>query len=293
MDQITSCLIGNPVSHSISDIMFEHFGRYFNMNYKHLKFSVQKNNLKAAMDGLRAFGICGANITLPYKTEVIRYLDELDPISTKIGAVNTVTSSGARLRGYNTDCYGAMAAIDNHLKMVTKKDTAVIFGAGGAARAIAYGLLQKAGGVVIFNRRADSKQSLKLQQDFRNIGNGVVVLPLQKDDSLINELVSANYIINATSVGMVPKSRDSIISDSDLRRVDKRVNVSTKYFFDAVFNPYTTRFLSLGNEYGAATCPGIYMMIYQGLLAFRLWTGKKVPESMVESMANELKTVLT
>lgn len=117
---IHTCLIGDPVSHSVSDIMFKYYAEISGIEpYLHLKFRVKSDdprNLQIAIEALRVLGMRGANITLPYKIDVIRYLDEIDQVAARIGDVNTVVNTGDRLSGHNTDSNGALLAIERHMK---------------------------------------------------------------------------------------------------------------------------------------------------------------------------------
>ncbi len=292
--QITTCLIGDPVEHSISDIMFQQFAKLMGIeNYIHLKFRVVKSNPKNLENALKAisiFGIAGANITLPYKETAIQYLDEVDKTVHFVGAVNTIVNRKGKLVGYNTDGYGAIKAIETKLRPIRKTDTIVIFGAGGAARAI-IGNLPKISRLILLSRVSDSKQSEKLKRDFARHKLKIESRFLS-DHNIISTVAEANFVINATPVGMYPKVGTSLINENHLNSVGKD-KIKKVMFFDVVFNPFETKFLQLAKQYGAKTCPGIYMMIYQGIQAFKLWTGKKVPERHVEKIAKMLRKVIS
>jgi len=292
-NQTVTCLLGDPVEHSVSDVMFQYFGKLTGIeNYNHLKFKVSKTNpenLKITMQAISILGIVGANITLPYKEEVIKYLDKVDKTAWLTGAVNTVVNRREKLIGYNTDGPAAIRAIETKLRPIKSFDKIVIFGAGGAARAI-IGSLPKVSCITVLNRASDLKRTKKLKKEFARHGIEVETKPLtEKNITLAIE--KAHFVINATPVGMYPKSGNSLIHKHCLDKIGKSA-IENKEFFDAVFNPFETKFLKLAKQYGARICPGIYMMIYQGIRAFKLWTGRNVPEEKVEEVRNILQKVI-
>lgn len=292
-NQIITCLIGDPVEHSVSDAMFQYFAKLTGVeNYNHLKFKVVRTNsenLEIAMKGISVFGITGTNITLPYKESAIRYLDTVDKTVRLVGAVNTVVNKKGELIGYNTDGHGAIKAIETKLRPLKSIDKVVVLGAGGAARAI-IGSLPKVCCLILLSRVSDSDRAKKLKKDFAK-QNIKVEVKLLTNQNIISAIKEADFVINATPVGMYPKSDDSLINKSHLNSISKSV-IKNMMFFDAVFNPFETKFLRLAKQYGAKTCPGIYMMIHQGIQAFKLWTGRKVPEESVEKIAKLLRKAI-
>ncbi len=292
-NQVVTCLIGDPVEHSVSDIMFQNFAELTGIeNYNHLKFKIPKKNpenLKIAIKGISVFGIAGANITLPYKESAIEYLDAVEKTVKLAGAVNTVVNRKGKLIGYNTDGHGAIKAIETKLRPIRKTDKIVILGAGGAARAI-IGSMPKVSRLILLSRYSDSNRAEKLKKDFAK-HNFRVETKLLTDQNIISTIEETNFVINVTPVGMYPKSNNSLINKSHLNSIDESV-IRNVMFFDAVFNPFETKLLQLAKQCGAKTCPGIYMMIYQGIKAFELWTGKKVPEESVEKFAKFLQKAI-
>jgi len=167
--QTITCLIGDPVEHSVSDVMFCRFAELIGVeNYSHLKFRVAKTNLANLSNVLKAIpilGISGVNITLPYKESVMQYLDSVDKAAQFVGAINTIVNRNGKLIGYNTDGVGAVSAIKKKLKPIKSTHKIVIFGAGGASRAI-IGSLPKVSKIVLLIRAADSKRVEKLKKRF-------------------------------------------------------------------------------------------------------------------------------
>ncbi len=176
--QIVTCLLGNPVEHSVSDSMFAYFSKISGLkNYKHLKLKIPKTKLKIATISLIVFDFFGANITLPFKESIIKFLDNLDVNSKNIGAVNTIVNKNGKLFGYNTDYMGAMKSIENKLGKIQKTDKVLIFGAGGASRAIIYGLLKKTNLITILIKKSDLNKIKRIQKSFnKNIKYGYLFI---------------------------------------------------------------------------------------------------------------------
>lgn len=292
--QLITCLIGDPVDHSVSDVMFAYFAKKTGiLNYHHLKLyipHVDAHSIERAMSGLTALHFKGANITLPYKQDVMMHLDEIEQDAKRVGAVNTIVNSDGRLVGYNTDGWGAIRSIESKLRSFTNNDEVLVFGAGGAARAI-IGSLPVVSKITIVNRADGRSQSEKVREDFREVGLQLFCEDYS-DDKVVSLLEAATYVVNATPVGMFPLVDQSVVDESIFLRLKDQVDFSQKYFFDAVFNPYETLFLQVAKKYGASTCPGIYMMIYQGIRAFELWTGRRFPEDEVENVRNLLQLTI-
>jgi len=293
-NQILTCLIGDPVEHSVSDVMFQYFANIVGLsNYKHVKLHVKRKNvqsLKNAINGLVSLSFRGANVTLPYKQEVIQYLDFIDKSAQQVGAVNTITIKDGKLRGYNTDMYGAVKSIETKLRKIRKSDNILVLGAGGAARAV-IGSLPKVSKISVLSIFSNKEAMKKFQHDFLKIGIQLNTDSIN-DQKLVDAVKDADFIINTTPVGMYPKVDGSVLKKKHFDILKRDVVFSNKYFFDAVFNPFETEFLKLAKKYGSKTCPGIYMMINQGMKAFNLWTGKIIPSNKVESIKKLLQSEL-
>ncbi len=291
---IVTCLIGDPVEHSVSPHLFGYFAQQCGLNeYAHVKFRVDSKkheNIRKAIEAIRTLNIAGCNVTLPYKLDVIPLIDVLDETAQAMGAVNTIVNRNSKLEGYNTDGIGAIRTIEKKLARIDKEDSILVLGAGGAARAILYEVLKRTGNVTVLNRSNDRLR--RLHSDFQkldlNFKTGVF-----SPDNLIKGMADAKFVINATSVGMSPGDQYSPIPEKVFETVNKDSQIKNKLFFDAIFNPYETRFLELPKtKYGAKVCSGLYMMIYQGVKAFQLWTGKEVSEEIVEKAHDLLKNIL-
>lgn len=259
-------LIGDPVEHSLSPVMHNAAFQFLGLKYIYLCLRVRPEGLKRAVDGVKSLGILGFNVTIPHKVSVMTYLDEIDPIAKDIGAVNTVVNRDERLVGYNTDGLGGLRALSEAGVTLTGKKV-VLLGAGGAARALSFSIVPLAGLLVILNRTETKAVALasNLRRRFvKKIRGG----PLTRG-ALFTEMADADVLINSTSVGMHPK-REECVVDEDL--LHSRMAV-----FDAVYNPLETRLLREAKNVGAKTVDGLSMLVHQGALAFKIWTGVTPP----------------
>ena len=268
-----TALLGSPVAHSISPLMHNEAFQLLNLNYTYLCFDVNEETLPAAVDGLKACGIRGFNLTMPNKNQIVKLLDELSPAARLIGAVNTVVNDKGYLVGYNTDGVGYMQAVRDAGYDITGK-TITIMGAGGAATAIcAQAALDGVEKIHIFARETSRfwERTQKLVENINSTLPCKAVLHENKDTGALARAISeSTLLLNATSVGMAPDTNSTIIQDTSLYHPDLIVS-------DVIYNPRETRFLREAREAGCRTFNGMYMLLYQGAEAFRLWTGKEMP----------------
>ncbi len=244
-------IIGNPVRHSLSPVIHNRAFQRMGMNAAYLAFEVK--NLQNAIRGIKGLGIRGVSITLPFKIEIIPFLDEVEKMAGKIKAVNTILNQEGRLIGYNTDWLGAMESLEEKMNLKGKK--VLLIGAGGSARAICLGLIERGCQVTIFNRSQKKAEALA-----RELGCGH--LPLLSMDGL-----EAEVIINATSVGMFPRESESLLPKEFLTR--------GMTVMDIVYQPLRTKFLREAEELGCVTIDGLEMLSRQGAAQLEIWTGKK------------------
>ncbi len=268
-----TALLGSPVAHSISPLMHNEAFQLLNLDYTYLCFDVNEEALPAAVEGLKACGIRGFNLTMPNKNQIVKLLDELSPAARLIGAVNTVVNDKGHLVGYNTDGVGYMQAVKDAGYDITGK-TITIMGAGGAATAIcAQAALDGVEKIHIFARETSRfwERTQKLVENINSTLPCKAVLHENKDtDALAGAISESALLLNATSVGMAPDTDSTIIQDTSLYHPDLIVS-------DVIYNPRETRFLREAREAGCRTFNGMYMLLYQGAEAFRLWTGKEMP----------------
>ncbi|WP_254280169.1 shikimate dehydrogenase [Haloarcula marina] len=260
-------LIGNPVGHSLSPPMHEAGYEALGIDAKYVTFEPPADEGAAAVEAAEKLGVAGLNVTIPFKQDVLAAVDP-DPLAQRIGAVNTVDFSGETPRGYNTDAVGAVRALDHH--GVELSGTAVVVGAGGAGRAVAFGLADEGMAVRIANR-TESK-AVDLAADVPEAsGHGL--------DELAELLADADVLVNCTSVGM----------DEDATPVPAEALHGDLAVLDAVYSPIETRLLRDAAAAGATTVDGAWMLLYQGVEAFERWTGEDAP---VDSMNAALRAGL-
>ena len=239
-------ILGRPVAHSLSPAMHNAAYRHLGVNAAYVAFPV--TDLPRAVAGLRGLGIGGASVTIPFKEEIIPLIDELDPQAAKIGAVNTVVNRNGRLTSYNTDWLGAVAALTAKISLEGRH--VLILGAGGASRAIAYGIIQAGGRVSLTD--VDQARAATFVKD---LGGEAIPVNTLGD-------CPATILVNATPVGMTPDV-DGIPLNPDLLG---RFGV----VMDIVYQPLQTRLLREAEARGCATIDGLQMLIHQGAAQFKL-----------------------
>jgi shikimate dehydrogenase len=261
-------LIGDPVAHSVSPAMQNAAFNALGLNYVYLAFQVPFASLGDAISGIRGLELRGANITIPHKTAVLPLLDKIDEQAKRIGAVNTLVSEGGKLIGHNTDAPGFLAALRSS-GFEPKGEKAVVLGAGGAARAIVFALLDAGSTVAFVNRSPEAAIALA-----RETGASAFELSVS---GLQSAMAGASLIVNATSVGMSP--------DIDSTPLPTHLLRPSLVVFDAVYRPRQTRLLREAKAAGCRTVEGIEMLIEQGALAFELWTGQAAPREVMRQAA--------
>jgi shikimate dehydrogenase len=250
-------VIGNPVRYSLSPMIHNDVFKRLGRNAVYLAFEVK--NLEEALRGIRGLGLMGVSVTIPFKTEVVPFLDKVEGLAKKIGAVNTIVNRGGKLIGYNTDCEGALGALEEEMSLRGKR--VVLLGAGGAARAIGFGLKGRGCQLIISNRSKKRGEVLskELECDYLPISS---LVRMKAGD------FEADVVINATSLGMVPRDRETPIS----RKLLKEGMV----VMDIVYQPLQTRLLREAKEKGCLTINGLEMLIRQGVAQIEIWTGERL-----------------
>ncbi len=274
------CLIGDPVEHSLSPVMHNAAFQELGLDYAYLAFRVSRERLGEAVAGIRALGFAGANVTIPHKIEVMKYLDEVDSLAQQIGAVNTIVNEDGKLVGYNTDGEGALQALsDSGIELKGKR--VVLLGAGGAAHAIAFTLAKKERLQSLSVLNIIESESKALAQRVRTQTNTPTNGMLLSAESLERAVEQAEVLINATSVGMSPRTSESIVPKGLLRK--------DLVVFDIVYNPIETRLVREAREAGCVVVTGEKMLVNQGAKSFELWTGKTAPvKKMLEVVKKSL-----
>jgi shikimate dehydrogenase len=269
-------VIGDPIEHTMSPVMHNAAFNELGLDYAYLAFRVRVAELAQAIAGMRALNIRGLNVTIPHKVAVIPFLDELDPLADKIGAVNTIVNDGGFLKGYNTDATGFLKALRDRGFGPAGKRVAIL-GAGGAARAISFILADSGAELVILNRREELDWAEALARQISD-AFGKEVNAFESDAANLKAaLDSADIVVNATSVGMSPHSGESPVPAGLLR--------AGMVIFDIVYNPLKTRLATEAAQAGAETVMGLDMLVGQGALAFEMWTGKQAPVGLMKREA--------
>jgi len=258
-------ILGRPVTHSLSPAMHNAAFQHLGLNAVYVAFPV--TDLPQAVSGLRGLAIGGVSVTIPFKEEVIPLIDALDPQAAQIGAVNTVVNRDGRLTGYNTDCLGAVTALQARINL--KDQHVLILGAGGASRAIAYGIIQAGGRVTLTD--VDQPRAAALVKDLA----AEAILPDAFDRC------PAAILVNATPVGMTP--------DIDGIPINPELLSRFQVVMDIVYQPLQTRLLKEAQARSCVTIDGLQMLIHQATAQFELWTGQAAP---LEVMAQAAHTAL-
>ena len=269
-----TALLGSPVSHSISPLMHNTSFDLLGLDYVYLCFDVKEDALEDVVKGLTRCHIRGFNLTMPLKNRIVPLLDSLATEAQLIGAVNTVVvDENGRMTGHNTDGIGFVrSALDAGCSIAGTK--IVLMGAGGAATAICAQLALSGASEIHQFVRSSSRfygRALDLVQKINDtLPCRAFLHDHEQTEELAVELARCSLLINATSVGMAPDTEKSILPDSSLLHKDLTVA-------DIIYNPRKTLLLRQAEEAGCSVFNGMYMLLYQGAEAFRLWTGQEMP----------------
>lgn len=272
-------LLGSPVEHSISPMMHNESFRVLGLDYAYLAFDVGEQELETAVEGLKALKVKGFNLTMPNKNRMCQLCDRLSPAAEIIGAVNTVENRNGELVGHSTDGSGYMLAVKNAGYDIRGKKM-TLFGAGGAGTSIfVQAALDGVAEISVFNRRTPFFE--RAEQIIRKLNERTsckIRLYDYEDVSVLRREIGDSAILtNATSVGMAPNLEDCILKDSSMLHPDLIVS-------DVIYNPKETKLLKMAKETGCRTLNGMYMLLYQGAEAFRIWTGQEMPVEHIKQM---------
>ena len=247
------CVLGNPVAHSMSPPMHNAAFRQCGLNAIYVPFQV--NNLADAVSGMSALGVKGASVTIPFKEDIMELVDEVDHTAKKIGAVNTLLFNSEGILGTNTDWTGALRCLETLLPI--EERTFAVLGAGGAARAVLFGITNKGGKAIVVNRSEEKGRALA-----EEFNTSFVAL------SEVHRL-DGDCLVNTTPIGMHPNENEMPVSKDVLGRF--------KAVADVIYNPLKTMLLTKAEETGCRIATGFEMFVYQGVEQFEMWTGLKAP----------------
>lgn len=272
-------VLGSPITHSISPQMHNEAFRQLGLDCVYLAFEVGEKDMPTAVEGLRTLNVRGYNVTMPNKNIMATLCDKLSPAAEIIGAVNTVVNDNGILTGYTTDGTGYMRAVeDAGHNIIGKKMT--LLGAGGASTAVfVQAALDGLSEISIFSRH-----NSKFNERARNIIEKlkehttckVNLYDLENEALLRREISESAILTNGTSVGMAPDTDNSIINDITMFHKDLIVS-------DIIYNPRETKLMRLAKEAGCPTFNGLYMLLYQGAEAFKIWTGQDMPVDIIKA----------
>ncbi len=251
-------VLGHPVGHSLSPVM--HNAAFDQVGFNGVYTAFDVLDLPAAIAGIRALNIQGCSVTIPHKVAVMDLLDEIDPLARRIGAVNTIVNEGGRLAGMNSDSPGAMAALLEKTPVAHRHAT--VIGAGGAARALAHGIVSQGGRLTIVNRTQEKGRRLarELKSEFCS--------PAEFSG------IGVDILINTTSVGMVPNIDQMPVGHACLR--------PGMTVMDIVYHPLETKLIKAARDAGCTVVDGVAMFVHQGAIQFECWTGQKAPIQLMK-----------
>jgi len=277
----TLAVIGNPVEHTLSPLIHNELAEIYGHNLVYTPYLVDQD-LEGAIRGAAALHFAGLNVTVPHKTEVLKYVSEVDEFAQHIGAVNTLVPVGSGFKAYNTDIPGLYRGMLSDGINITGEPV-IILGAGGAARSVAILAMSKgASEVYILNRTLIKAENIANEV---NTLAGKALVKAMKLESF-HELTGRKYLcVQATSVGLHPHVEDVVIEDNDFYQM-----IHTGY--DLIYNPYETRFMKLVKENGGQAYNGLKMLLYQGIIAYELWNGITVSESVAQQILVKMREAM-
>lgn len=277
----TCGLIGNPVEHTKSPAIHNTLAQEMGINMTYVPFFVGNGQLEAAVKGAFGLNILGINVTVPYKNEVIQYLDDIDSLAKNIGAVNTLVRTDKGYKGYNTDITGLFRAMQSDGVSV-KDEEVIILGAGGAGRAVTYMCAANGAEKVYLLNRNIAKAEAVAEEVNRDPGmDCVTAMGLSDYKKILTGQKNRYVVIQCTNVGLSPDIDDVIIGDADFYHY-------VKYGYDLIYSPWETKFMALVKSNGGMAYNGLKMLLYQAVDAFELWNGCKVSDEDADKVYKKL-----
>lgn len=265
-------LLGYPLGHSLSPLMQNTAFKHYSLNDIYIPIEVLPKDLEAVVKGISKMNFDGFNVTIPYKVDIIKYLDTIDDYAKYIGAVNTVVIEDGKLKGYNTDGIGFLRSFNENTKSSIEGKEVFVLGSGGASRAISMTLaLNKVERIYICNRTYE--KAVDLAEDINSqVGN--ISKPVHMEYEEMKKIIcDIDVLINTTSVGMYP--------DIEATPLDRRLLNEDLIVCDIVYNPKKTKLLTEAEKIGCKIVMGLDMLVYQGVESFELWTKAKAPVDLI------------
>lgn len=271
------CLLGSPVAHSKSPLMHNESFRRLGLDFCYLAFETPEAALEKTVEGLKLLNCRGFNLTMPCKNKMAALCDHLSPAAQICGAVNTVVNDGGVLTGHTTDGVGFLRSLREAGQKFTGKKM-VLLGTGGAGTAI---LVQSAldglGEIAVFSRMSGphAGRTVQITESLKARTSCQISLHDYASGELRRQIASADFLVNATNIGMAPEMDRCLIPDASW--------LSPKLFVaDIIYNPAETKLLQMAKSVGCQTINGLPMLLYQGAEAFHLWTGQEMPVAAVK-----------
>lgn len=279
----TCGLIGNPVEHTLSPLIHNTLAERLGQELVYVPFHVEQGRLAEAVKGAEALNVLGLNVTVPYKSEVIDCLTEIDGLAENIGAVNTLVRTAQGYKGYNTDMEGLYRAMESERIRIAGEQI-ILLGAGGAARAVAWLCAAKgAARVYLLNRTLDKAEAVA--EEVNASAGRETICPMKLADYAA--IPQGKYLaIQGTSVGLSPNGEDVVIADDAFY---EKVHTG----FDLIYNPWETKFMRLVKKHGGRAYNGLKMLLYQGVIAYELWNGITVSEEDAQIVYEKLKNAFS
>ena len=272
-------VIGNPVEHTMSPTIHNTLAKKLSHNLVYVPFRVEKGEAVTAVKGAYALNMLGMNVTVPFKSDVIPALSEIDELAEKIGAVNTLVRVKSGFKGYNTDMPGLYRAMSSE-GVTLEGEKVVLLGAGGVARAVAFLCASKnVSEVYMLNRSLEKAEALAKEVNEKTGRECIYPMALADYGKLPDEKFLA---IQATSEGMYPNVGKAVIEDTAFYQ-----KIHTGY--ELIFNPTNTRFMQLVRAQGGRAFHGLKMLLYQGIIAYELWTQVSIPEELAGEVYEAMK----
>jgi shikimate dehydrogenase len=277
-------LLGNPIAHTLSPFIHNTISKALGKELIYIPLKVPPTQLEFFLEAFKRMDVLGFNVTVPYKQEIMKFTDENSEESLVMGAVNTVKIVEGKLYGYNTDGEGFLKAFQEEMQEGFENKRVVILGAGGTARSIAFKLgTQKIKNLSILNRTFSKGESLSrlINSRFSNLSMAYTL-----DHGEIFELLKeSDVIINTTDVGLYP--------DTDAMPISNLEFISSKHLvYDVIYNPKPTKFLKEAQKRGASIANGLGMLIHQGVLSYKIWTGDPVTKELTKKLHEKMWEIL-
>lgn len=268
-------VVGHPISHSLSPIMHQTALDHYGIDAEYIALDLPQTKLHEFVSWCNHYNFLGCNITIPYKETFNEIVDEIDSFAKDVGVVNTLVKKDYRLIGYNTDVFGFLEPLKPYLDNL-ERTRAIIFGTGGASKAVKTALDSEDFEELIFVSRRPNQRIIESRY------SEIKVVDYNQWQTYADE---AELFINTTPVGMYPNSSETFLRGEEAELFENKI------CYDLVYNPLETTFLEQAKYYGAQTINGLDMLIHQGSKSFELWTGHTFPVDNIRSMLiNQLQT---